>query len=643
MNRPLLYSGAAILLTGVIAASAYLYMGGDGADGAAGYKNLPPELKTEQTPLPKELIVYGRKIDLAEIKNPLGALKGAQKTGQIEAGKITYFKNCVFCHGATLDGDGVHAQSLTQRPADLSAPESIIKLPDDYLFWRIVKGPTQENAQKTKRQSAMPAWESRLSEEQVWQVILFLRDFVGQLKSVKQDKPANYWSGENLYKKYCTICHGPEGDGLGKAADYFDPHPRDFTIAEFKFRSSGLKAGLPADADLVRIIREGLPGTGMTSWKKILSDQQIKRLVHYIKKFGEWEDSSVPVAPMSQMPTRMLAINRGRELFLKVCETCHGVEGRGNVTSNKKLKDNWGYRVWPRNLTRPDSFRWVRNVEEIFRQISIGIPGTPMPEHASTLSPGERWAIAKYVFSLSRNAPKSFPAQAVIRGQRVKGELPLSPIHPMWHQAKPQFIRLLPNLLSDPPQYFGLNDLVQVRALHNGSQIAMKIEVDDRTFSVPGDFLERRHALGGVKPTSDAIAVRFLPALKDGGLLPALWIQNSANTPVIDSWYWRAPNRQLKRDQTVREFPWSKLSAGSDTPKGTPALVGKGVWRKGQWRIVFRRDLKPPETTATRFPTGRYLPISFVNWDGWAGQINAKHSLSEWHWLYLEDGENTGK
>ena len=51
--------------------------------------------------------------------------------------------------------------------------------------------------------------------------------------------------------------------------------------------------------------------------------------------------------------------------------------------------------------------------------------------------------------------------------------------------------------------------MITVRALFNGSEIALRLDVDDRTYSVPGDELELAYRLDDVEPTRDAVSVQF--------------------------------------------------------------------------------------------------------------------------------------
>src|SRR5271154_3749706 len=40
------------------------------------------------------------------------------------------------------------------------------------------------------------------------------------------------------YRRYCAGCHGVYGDGQGENTPWLDPKPRNFTLAQFKYRST---------------------------------------------------------------------------------------------------------------------------------------------------------------------------------------------------------------------------------------------------------------------------------------------------------------------------------------------------------------------------------------------------------------------
>lgn len=68
--------------------------------------------------------------------------------------------------------------------------------------------------------------------------------------------------GQAVYERHCASCHGPAGRGDGPAAPFLTPRPRDFTLGRYKLRTTET-GSLPTDEDIVRSVREGLPGSAM--------------------------------------------------------------------------------------------------------------------------------------------------------------------------------------------------------------------------------------------------------------------------------------------------------------------------------------------------------------------------------------------
>jgi len=103
--------------------------------------------------------------EFAALTNPFGGDHEA-----IEAGEEIFQANCAACHGPEGQGDGPAAETLEPKPATLADGMMMDMLSDGYLFWRVSKG-----GQMEPFHSAMPAWETGLSEEQRWQVISYVR------------------------------------------------------------------------------------------------------------------------------------------------------------------------------------------------------------------------------------------------------------------------------------------------------------------------------------------------------------------------------------------------------------------------------------------------------------------------------------
>ena len=142
-------------------------------------------------------------------------------------------------------------------------------------------------------------------------------------------------------------------------AERLNPPPRDFTFAQYKIKTTDFENDYPNDDDLFRMIRDGMPGTAMPGWSDVLADQQIWDLVAYIKTFAglEEEEPGPAMDYGKQVESSVESIEQGKKLFLEDdrCTECHGQAGRGDAI--KGLKDDAGYRTWPRNLTKPWTFR----------------------------------------------------------------------------------------------------------------------------------------------------------------------------------------------------------------------------------------------------------------------------------------------
>lgn len=87
----------------------------------------------------------------------------------IEKGKTLYLErtkgNCVFCHGENGAGNEANIPKLRRKPADLTNKERMSAMTDGELFWKISKGIT----------GIMPAGEKRMTEEERWRVVNYIR------------------------------------------------------------------------------------------------------------------------------------------------------------------------------------------------------------------------------------------------------------------------------------------------------------------------------------------------------------------------------------------------------------------------------------------------------------------------------------
>ena len=146
---------------------------------AAAKPQAPPELRAVHPAPPASIRFRGKEITIQGLENPLRKDTANFKVN-VAAGAETYIRNCVYCHGDNLDGRGHFAYGFNPPPANFEDPGTIAMLQEAYLFWRIVKGGPGLPRESTPWNSAMPAWEDRLTETQIWQVIMYLYDATGR-------------------------------------------------------------------------------------------------------------------------------------------------------------------------------------------------------------------------------------------------------------------------------------------------------------------------------------------------------------------------------------------------------------------------------------------------------------------------------
>ena len=231
---------------------------------------------------------------------------------------------------------------------------------------------------------------------------------IGSARAAAQDvgTEAQRESGKTLYLKNCAQCHGEKGDGEGYATPHLLPRPRNFTTGKFKVRTTP-NGALPTHQDLVNIIRRGMPYTSMPAWPNF-SDQEVSNLAYFIKTFSadfsSAESVPQPLQFPSAPPTTRESIELGKKLYVETgCIKCHGTFGRGDGPSAPTLTDELGHTIRAANLSQRWTFRGGPSREDMFRTMTTGLNGTPMPSFVDALQPEQRWAITDFVVSLSES------------------------------------------------------------------------------------------------------------------------------------------------------------------------------------------------------------------------------------------------
>jgi cytochrome c oxidase cbb3-type subunit 2 len=284
------------------------------------------------------------------------------------------------------------------------------------LIWTPNKeytGDTVKLVVETKEITALVAYIQKLGMNRGrWREVFGPRD----IEPISDDIPRSDTAiarGKEVYERRCVPCHGVKGDGNGPAATFlYKQRPRNFTLGEFKFRLT--KGPLPTDADLLRTITRGVRGTAMPAWFELPLEDRLA-VIQYIKYVLAVDRSDpqhpdyyfvddppgTPLAIGAPPPPDATLVSHGGQIWQQAkCWECHGKSGKGDGEKAAGLKDDWGFPIRPANLTS-GQFKSGPAVSDIFRTISTGLTGTPMPSFRDAFPEADRWALAYYILSLS--------------------------------------------------------------------------------------------------------------------------------------------------------------------------------------------------------------------------------------------------
>jgi len=453
-------------------------------------------------------------------------------------------------------------------------------------------------------------------------------------------------AGKTVYVKWCAGCHGETGDGKGVSARYMLPRPRDFTGAVYKIRTTA-SGQLPTDADLMRAIDEGLPGTAMPAWKARLSESERRNVIAYLKTFSAFfADTSQHVKELdfSSEPsggTGAEAQKIGRQFYDSIhCRKCHGDQGRGDGPSAPDLKDDAGQPIFAADLHQSWRFRGGPTAADIYRRLRTGLDGTPMPSFSDLidqkfLTDEQLWRLAQYVRSLS---PERSPeVRDVIHARQVTGDLPQSPNDSAWSHVDSYYFPLVGQVIRKPRWFAPAVTAIWVQALHNGKNIAVRLTWDDRSQSPDTGWNKYTRRLlatmasddsGAVDlaPWPDQVAIQFPQTIPQGMERP--YFLMGANTGPVYQWRWTsAPRRAV-----------AGLARGIERFDTLPAApAAQAVWDQGQWRLVLHRALATADTAhELQLAVGRAIPVAFFAWDGAGAEREARMAVSTWYFLALD-------
>ncbi len=340
----------------------------------------PTQLPPGPTPIPTLIPVR----EIAQIVQPISQPEytipsyPARMPSAAEGSKI-YAVQCAQCHGE----DGTGAVPAARNFRDL-----------DY-----VRGETPANfyAAVAEGRGAMPAFKTKISSDEQWDVVFYLWRLSTSTKTLDQ--------GKQVYAKDCAACHGDDGSGK--------------IVGSADFTNQRQMAQL-APRDLYLTVTQGKGS--MPSWQSRLSQDERWAVIDYVRALSY--DPALPEATASISATATpsgpltltvalsdtapssqpagtaacsgsqanplawddaAAIQAGQAVYDK-CAFCHGPTAKGGLPGTP---DFTSAKVKADLKSSPGSY---------FCTLTDGKDA--MPPFGNSLSPQERWQVLTYLASL---------------------------------------------------------------------------------------------------------------------------------------------------------------------------------------------------------------------------------------------------
>ena len=105
---------------------------------------------------------------------------------------------------------------------------------------------------------------------------LFLIFISGLLLPKAFADSSNLETGRDIFYKHCKACHGDKGNGKTFAANVLNPPPKNFTSEKTKKELT--------EERMIHSVTKGRKGTAMMPWESNLTEEEIRSVVHYIRK-----------------------------------------------------------------------------------------------------------------------------------------------------------------------------------------------------------------------------------------------------------------------------------------------------------------------------------------------------------------------
>ena len=329
--------------------------------------------------------------------------------------------------------------------------------------------------------------------------------------------------------------------------------------------------------------------------------------------------------------------------------------------------DDLGQPIRAANLAQSWTFRGGSSREDIFRTMSTGLNGTPMPSFADSLTPEQRWAITDFIVSLSGSNGPGYTNLVVAK--HVLDPIDLAKGAASFESAPVARFPIIGQIMEPGRAFHPPATSVTVQAIYDAESIALLVRWHDMSAektgkngpslpvppeeeeSAPASVAARRpertpSAMQEVAPAqqtaadpfaeaaapaaappsefSDAVSIQIPSQVPTGARKPYFIFGDAQNS--VDLWFF----------DLARPDPLQFTGRGSAdiAPNDTGDVTGVASYDQGEWSVIFKRPLRA--SSGAPFTPGEFLPIAFSVWDGFSRERGNRRGLTAWYSIYVE-------
>ena len=217
---------------------------------------------------------------------------------------------------------------------------------------------------------------------------------------------------------------------------------------------------------------------------------------------------------------------------------------------------------------------------------------------------------------------------ATIKAIKVQGNIPINADDPFWTRYGPTFhkhtvVDLDPQMITNPKWPNPSTQQVAIRAVKNSEELVVMLEWKDDsrdgTFEHSSLYVDRAAIMFPVQSKKEP------PSLTMG-----------ENGIPVNIWQWKSiggekgqPGVKQKNEiayQTVEDLNAEGYS--TLTYQSLQNAKGTGLWKKGKWRLVFKRDLVNNDPNDVQFRQSVLMAVAV--WNGSNRELNGQKGLAGW-------------